>query len=237
MKSLYHFEYKLRELFPSAGLFIIFLLILITIGCSTAPNFIKPDFKQRQIKSIAIMPLADKRNTSEGGDNYKESLSKIENLLVQKFIDKHYDVVSPATVMNVIKESSNQSISHDNLCSLLKVDGILSGELYEYSDEFFIKHSLKMSFKIYDAKGDSLWVNKADDIDRPFLSALGASLGWAIGAAVESNNSSKNKTPIILAGAAAAELIYAVVDGVTDETSQSIDKAFNSLPDAKGYLK
>jgi hypothetical protein len=237
MKSLFHFEYKRKASFSRAGLFIIFVLGLITIGCSTAPNFIKPDFEQRQIKSIAIMPLADKRNTSEGRDNSKESISKIENLLVKKFVDKHYDVVSPATVMNVIKEIINQSISHENLCSLLKVDGILYGELYDYSDIFFIKHSLKMSFKINDAKGDSLWVNNVDDIDRPFLTALGASLGWAIGASVESNNSSKNKAPIILAGAAAAELIYAVVDGVTDETSRSIDKAFNSLPDAKGYLK
>lgn len=237
MKSLFHFEYKRGASFSSAGLFIIFILSIITIGCSTAPIFIKPDFEQRQIKSIAIMPLADKRNTSEGRDNSKESISKIENLLVKKFADKHYDVVSPATVMNVIKESTNQNVSHENLCSLLKVDGILYGELYDYSDIFFIKHSLKMSLKINDAKGDSLWVNNVDDIDRPFLTALGASLGWAIGAVVESNNSSKNKTPIILAGAAAAELIYAVVDGVTDETSRSIDKAFNSLPDAKGYLK
>lgn len=237
MKSLFLFEYKQAASFSKVSLFFLFILSIITIGCSPAPTFIKPDFEQKQIKSIAIMPLTDKRNTSKGKVNSQESLSIIENLLVNKFVDKHYDVVSPATVLNLIKEKPDQNISHENLCSALKVDGILFSDIYEYSDLFFIKHSLKMSFKIYDAKGDSLWVNNLDDIDRPFLSSLGASLGWAIGIAVENNISSKNKIPTIVAGATAAELIYAVVDGVTDETSQSIDKAFKSLPDAKGYLK
>jgi hypothetical protein len=47
----------------------------------------------------------------------------------------------------------------------------------------------------------------------------------------------ENKLPTILAGVAAAESIYVIVDGVTDETSESIDKVFKSLPDAKGTIK
>lgn len=76
-----------------------------------------------------------------------------------------------------------------------------------------------------------------DDVDRPFLSALGASLGWAIGVSVDNKISSKDKVPIILAGVAAAELVYVIVDGVSDETSQSIDGAFKSLPDGKRIIK
>jgi hypothetical protein len=102
---------------------------------------------------------------------------------------------------------------------------------------FFINHSIKMRIKIYDAQGDSLWINDMDDSDKPFLSAIGASLGWAIGVAVDNKIDSKDKAPIMLAGVAAAEVVYLVVDGVSDETSQSIDRVFDSLPDAKVTLK
>jgi hypothetical protein len=102
---------------------------------------------------------------------------------------------------------------------------------------FFINHSIKMHFKIYDAQGDSLWINDLDDADRPYLSAIGASLGWAIGVGIDNKISSKNKLPTILAGVAAAELVYLIVDGLSDETSQSIDGVFHSLPEVEGTIK
>ena len=155
----------------------------------------------------------------------------------KQILDKHYEVISSGTVKNLIKEKEITNLSPENLCSTLKVDGILFSELYDYSDVFFINHSIKMNFKLYDANGDSLWINELDDSYRPFLSAIGASLGWAIGVAVDNKITSKNKLPTILAGVAAAELIYLVVDGVSDETSQSIDKAFKSLPEAKNTMR
>ncbi len=207
------------------------------IGCSSAPTFIKSDYDQKQIKSIAIMPVIDKRNIVEDTVQSQESLSKIEELLSKKIMDKNYDVLSPGSVKNIIKEKEIENMSAENLCSILKVDGVLFSELFDYSDVFFINHSIKMRFNIYDAQGDSLWINDLDDSDRPFLSAIGASLGWAVGVAVDNKISSKNKLPTILAGVAAAEVVYVIVDGVSNETSQSIDRVFNSLPDAKGTLK
>ena len=58
-------------------------------------------------------------------------------------------------------------------------------------------------------------------------------LGWAIGVSVDNKISSKNKLPTILAGVAAAELVYVIVDGVSNETSQSINRVLKSLPDEK----
>jgi hypothetical protein len=94
-----------------------------------------------------------------------------------------------------------------------------------------------MGFKIFDAKGDSLWINVLDDHDRPFLSAIGASVGWAIGIALSNKTSSDDKLSVIVAGVAAAELVYVVVDGIRNETSQSIAGVFRSLPDGKGSGK
>ena len=94
-----------------------------------------------------------------------------------------------------------------------------------------------MGFKIFDAKGDSLWINDLDDSNRPYLSAIGASLGWAIGLSIDNKISSKNKLPTILAGVAAAELVYLIVDGLSNETAQSIDGVFHSLPDVEGSMK
>ncbi|MBK9258068.1 MAG: hypothetical protein IPM42_21705 [Saprospiraceae bacterium] len=166
-----------------------------------------------------------------------ESLSNIEDLLSEKIVDKNYDVLSPGSVKKIIKEKAIENMSPENLCSTLNVDGILFSELFDYSDVFFINHSIKMGFKIFDAKGDSLWINDLDDSDKPFLSAIGASLGWAIGVSIDNKLSSNDKVPIILAGVAAAELIYIIVDGVSDETSQSIDRVFDSLPDGKRIIK
>lgn len=207
------------------------------IGCAPAPIFIKPDYEQKQIRSIAIMPILDKRNMDEDEVKLNESRLNIEKLLTEEIVDKKYDIVSPGSVKNILKEKANENMSPENLCSVLKVDGILYSELFDYSDAFFINHSIKMGFKIYDAKGDSLWINDIDDTDRPFLTAIGASLGWAIGVSVDNKISSKNKLPTIIGGVVAAELVYILVDALSNETSQSIDKVFNSLPEVKGTLK
>lgn len=237
MKSLY--KYNQTGFSRSIRFYLItfFTFGLFMIGCSPAPTFIKSDYEQQEIKSIAIIPVIDKRNIDEDTIQVKESISNIEELLSKKIIEKHYDVITPSTVKNLIKEKEIQDLSPKNLSAILNVDGILFSELYDYSDKFFVNHSIKMRFNIYDAQGDSLWINELDDSDKPFLSAIGASLGWAIGVAVDNKISSKSKLPTILAGVAAAQLIYVVVDGLSDETSQSIDGAFKSLPDAKSTMR
>ncbi len=237
MKSLFKLEYRMERNSIRIYILTFFVFSIIMIGCSPAPTFIKSDFEQKQIKLIAIMPVIDKRNEVEDTVQTHETLSKIEELLSNKIMDKNYDVLSAGSVKKIIKEKAIENISPENLCSILEVDGILFSELFDYTDVFFINHSIKMRFKIFDTKGDSLWINDLDDVDRPFLSALGASLGWAIGVSVDNKISSKDKVPIILAGVAAAELVYVIVDGVSDETSQSIDGAFKSLPDGKRIIK
>ena len=207
------------------------------IGCSPAPTFVKSNYEQKQIKSIAIMTVIDKRNVVEDTVQSHKSISHIEELLSKKITDKNYDVLSPGSVKNILKEKAIENMSPENLCSILKVDGILFSELFDYSDVFFINHSIKMRFKIYDAQSDSLWINNLDDSDRPFLSAIGAAAGWAIGISIDNKISSTNKAPTIVAGVAAAELVYLIVDGLRDETSGSIDGVFHSLPDGKGSGK
>ena len=91
-----------------------------------------------------------------------------------------------------------------------------------------------MGFKIYDAKGDSLWINNLDESNRPFLEAIGASVGWAIGISLDNKISSKDKTPKFLIGAASAVIGYAIIDGILNEISMSIGKGLKSLPDGKG---
>jgi hypothetical protein len=212
-------------------------LTALMIGCAPTPTFIKPDFEQKHIKVIAVMPVVDKRNIAEDTIEVKESLAQIEELISKKILEKNYDVVSVSTVKNLLNRKEIHNLTPEYLCSTLNADVILFSELYEYADVFYLDHSIKMHFSIYDAHGDSLWINDLDDSDKPFLSAIEASLGWAIGVAVTDQISSKNKISTILAGVAAAELIYVIADGVSDETSQSINKAFNSFPDAKGSIK
>ena len=213
------------------------LSTILMIGCAPTPTFIKPDFNQKQVKVIAIIPVIDKRNLPEDSVNTNKIITNIEELLSNKIAEKNYDVISATTVKNIINAKEIKNFTPQFLCTELNADGILFSELYEYADEFYVDHSLKMHLSIYDAQGDSIWVNGLDDNNKPFLSALGASLGWAIGVAVDNKISSKNKLPVILGGVVAAQLVYTVVDAVSDETSQSIDDVLKSLPEAKGSVK
>ena len=183
------------------------------------------------------MPVVDKRNVVENTVQPHGSLSIIEELLSKKIMDKDYDVLLPGSLRNIIKEKRIENISPENLCSLLKVDGILFSELLDYNDVFFINHSLKMDLRLFDAKGDSLWINNIDASDKPYLSAIGYSLGWTIGISVNSSISSEDKSSAILAGVAGAVLGYAIADGIVNETSRSIDGGLYSLPDGKGSGK
>ena len=218
----------------SIYLFTFFICSIIITGCSPAPTFMRPDFEQKQIRTIAIMPITDKRNTIGDTAQSRESLSNIEELLSKKIMDKNYDVITPVSVKNIIKEKAIENISPENLCSTLKVDGILYSELFDYTNIYYINHSIKMGFKIYDAKGDSLWINNLDESNRPFLEAIGASVGWAIGISLDNKISSKDKTPKFLIGAASAVIGYAIIDGILNEISMSIGKGLKSLPDGKG---
>src|ERR1035437_2708469 len=226
----------MKSFFHSISIYLLtfFICSIIVTGCSPAPLFMRPDFEQKQIRTIAIMPVIDKRNKAEDKVQSPKSISNIEELLSKKIMDKSYDVLSPGSVKNILKEKAIENMSPENLCSILKVDGILYSELFDYTDIYYINHSIKMGFKIYDAKGDSLWINNLDESNRPFLEAIGASLGWAIGISLDSKISSKDKTPKILIGAASAIVGYAILDGILNEISMSIGKGLKSLPDGKG---
>ena len=207
------------------------------VGCSTAPTFIRTDFDKTHIRSIAIMPVSDKRNVSEDSKLAAKNVSDIEKSLSETLIEKKYDVLSADSIK--IKTNSIQSgkMTQAQLCSMLNVDAILYSDLYDFSDVFLVNHSLKMSYKMFDAKGDSLWLNNMDDMDRPFVSAIGSTLSWGIGVSTDNNISSADKLPTILAGVAAAELVYAAVDGLSNEMAQSINKVFHSLPEKKGISR
>ena len=218
----------------SIYLFIFFIGSIIMTGCTPAPLFIRQDFEQKQIRTIAIMPVTDKRNTTGDTAQSNESLSNIEKILSERIRDKNYDIISPGSVKNILKEKAIENMSPENLCSILKVDGILYSELFDYTDIYYINHSIKMGFKIYDAKGDSLWINNLDESNRPFLEAIGASIGWVLAISLDNKISSKDKTPKILIGAASAVVGYAIIDGILNEISMSIGKGLKTLPDGKG---
>ena len=218
-------------------LIIFFICSMIMTGCFAAPTFMRPDFEQKQIKTIAIMPVTDKRNITGNTAQSYENVSNIEELLSKKITDKNYDIISPGLVKDIIKEKTIENMSPENLCSILKVDGILYSELFDYTDIFYINHSIKIGFKIYDAKGDSLWINNLDASNRPFLEAIGASIGWAIGISLDNKISSRDKAPKILIGAASAVVGYAIIDGILNETSMSIGRGLKSLPEGNGSGK
>ena len=71
----------------SIYLFTFFICSIIITGCSPAPTFMRPDFEQKQIMTIAIMPVTDKRNTTGDTAQSHESLSNIEKILSERIID------------------------------------------------------------------------------------------------------------------------------------------------------
>ncbi|MCA0446094.1 MAG: hypothetical protein LCH54_07685 [Bacteroidetes bacterium] len=223
---------KIKSLIPGT-LLSIFVFSNLMLGCSSAPLFIKSDFEKQKIRSIAVMPVINRCTETEDKDQVRKNESAIEESLVKTLTEKKYSVLSPVSVKTTLNEKEIENLSPANLCSLLNVDAILFSEVFEYSDVLLLNHSIKMNLKMVDAKGDSLWLNNLDDNDKPFISAIGPTLGWGIGISNNKNIPSDEKLPTIVAGVAAAELVYTLVDVLSNETSQSIDGVFQSLPSKK----
>ena len=99
------------------------------------------------------MPVTDKRNTTGDTAQSNESLSNIEKILSERITDKNYDIISPGSVKNIIKEKANENKSPEELCLILKVDGILN-EISMSIDRGF--HSLP------DGKGRGIGIIKQD---------------------------------------------------------------------------
>lgn len=208
----------------------LFISSHLMLGCSTAPLFIKSDFEKEKIRSIAVLPVVNKCKGTEDQNQVRKNLSTIETSLVKTLTEKNYAVLAPEAVTNILKEKETDNVSTVSLCSLLNVDAILYSEVFDYSDVLLLNHSIKMNLKMVDAKGDSLWLNNLDDNVQPFVSAIGPTLGWGIGISNNKKIPSNEKVPTILAGIAAAELVYTLVDVLSNETAQSIDAVFDSLP-------
>ncbi len=234
MKLLQKNNSTVTYLFFALGIF------LLIFGCTPAPLFIKPDFGQKQIKSIAVIPVTDNRESNKDTTHTNKSLVGIEKIITEELLDKEYDVLTPVSVHNVfnnqsISEKEVGAMSSSDLCTLLKVDGILFSSLYYHNDVFFIDHSLKMNFKLYDSAGDSLWINNLEENNKPILYALGFGIGAGLGSSGSGGGESKGT--LVVAGIVGAFIGVAIADGIVDEQAGFIEKCLYSLPDGKGSGK
>lgn len=233
MKLSNHFLSRKIKSFIPFSLLVIFAFSILMQGCSSAPLFIKSDFEKKKISSIAVMPVSNRFSEAKEKDQVKNNISKIEESLVQTLTGKKYTVLSPESVKTALHKMEIENLSPEKLCSLLNVDAILFSEVYDYSDVLLLTHSIKMNIKLVGSTGESLWINNLDDNDKPFISAMGPTLGWGIGISNNKNIPSDEKLPTIVAGVAAAELVYTLVDVLTNETAKSINEVFHSLPSGK----
>jgi hypothetical protein len=203
------------------------------IGCAPTAQFLKSDFEKKQIKTIAIIPVVDRRTDDKDTVESQELMTDIGELLSEKIMDKDYDVVSSSSVNKIIKEKNISNMTPANLCSELKVDAVLFSNLFEYNDVFFINHKLNLNYKLYGADGASLWQNLSQGSSSPIFYFLGGALGWTIGISSNEQISSDNKSVAILAGVAGAAVGVVIGDALVDDISRYMDEGLMSLPDGK----
>lgn len=218
-------------------LLVTFSICLIFSACTPAPLFIKSDYSEKQIKSFAVLPLADKRESFSDSLSTDDTIKELEQLITEEILDKDYDVLTPMSIRNILKDKSIpknrvKDIPISDLCSLLKVDCVLYSNLNYHNDVYFIDHSLTMDFKLFNSIGDSLWTNNIDASNKPILYALGYGLGAGLGSSGYGGNESKGA--LIAAGIVGALLGVAVADGIVNEISGFIEQCLYSLPDGKG---
>ena len=74
MKSFFFLARRSVKITLLIYLFTFFIGNIFLTGCAPTPIFIKSDYDQKQIKSIAVMPVTDKRILNEDTIRNNENL-------------------------------------------------------------------------------------------------------------------------------------------------------------------
>jgi hypothetical protein len=156
-----------------------YLVIIISAavfltGCAPTPIFLKSDYnKKNSLGTIAVMPTWDDRVR----ENDPETMKSIESKLTDALIDRYYDVLSPEKTFRVLEEKgysekSLDTLSPQQICRALSVDGVMNSSLHDYDNIFFIHHKLVMDLQLFSANADTIWMHYIDESSIPIIPAI-----------------------------------------------------------------
>lgn len=218
---------------------VISLLLLGVYGCGSAPpTFLQTDYENRAVETIGILELKGKTILNDEFEISDEDLKKVENNVIEKVLNRNYDVVGPIKYEKFGRDS-DQDLTKEliaEICKKENVDAILFSSISKYEDNYLGQHSLQMNFKLFKANGDSIWVDNAELDKNSLLGFFGLVTGVTIGMFVypygtglEPSTSTK-----LVIGLGIGVLAGLLAEGLTNYISTTISERFATLPEGTG---
>jgi hypothetical protein len=237
----------IRLIITKAFVVVLTLIIfgILLSGCTPKPIFLRPDYNDRtSFKTVAVMPVVDSL-AGTGSQVICHSLSK---KLEDKLKDRNYDVLSADNVVsmltaNGVAENDIATLSPQNICRMLGVDGILTSSLTKYTNAFMIHHQLDMGLRLWNSKGDSIWIHRASGNEITAVNNVGYIVSGIIGAksAQTSTGSGVGKSSGEISDGAAIGIGVGVgllagmlVEAFRNFDNETLSGYFKTLPDGQG---
>jgi hypothetical protein len=218
--------------------FLIVLFLVFIYGCgSVPPTFLLSDYENNPVKTIGIFELKKDNFSNDEFEISKEDFNNVESIIIEKVLDRDYDVVAPIEYtgfgIDSDKDLTKEFITE--ICKKWKVDAILFSSISKYEDSFLGQHSLQMNFRLLKDDGDSIWTDKINLDRNSLLGFFGFVVGVTVAVLVYPDDTGSLSTGTRAAfGLGAGVLGGLLAEGLTNYISEAIAKRFETLPEGGG---
>ena len=220
------------------SILLIIILGLGVYGCGSAPPiFLQSDYENKALTSIGILELKEESVLNDEFEISEEDFKSVESIVIEEVLNRDYDVAAPV-IYKSYEIDSDEDLTKEmifKICEKEKVDAILFSSISKYEDNFLGQHSLQMNFKLFQANGDSIWVDQVDLDKNSLPGFLGFIVGITLGVAIYPDETGTLSTSTRFAfGLGAGVLGGLLGEGITNHISTAISERFKTLPEGVG---
>lgn len=148
------------EIMRQSKLFFLFIAIIFFIGCATPHHLLVEDYKNRNLRSIAVLPVQNETPNLQAPDVFRP-------IVFQKIKQKGYEspelsfIDSQLAGKDIREAGQIHSLTPQDLGKLLNVDALLYTTVTEFSTTYLVAYasiSVGAKFELKDARtGELLW--------------------------------------------------------------------------------
>ncbi len=166
---------------PPQKLLICLFAIIFIIGCATPQHLLVEDYKSRNLRSVAVLPVQNETLHLQAPEVFRP-------IIHQKVKQKGYESPAPSFIDSKLAEKGIReagqvlSLTPQDLGKLLGVDALLYTTVTEFSTTYLIAYAsitVGAKFELKDARtGELLW--QADHRVKDMKGGMEQSLKFAI---------------------------------------------------------
>ncbi|MBW2558427.1 MAG: DUF799 family lipoprotein [Deltaproteobacteria bacterium] len=161
-------------IYKTKKIFLLCVVACVISGCASGiPHTIIPDYNQRGIRLIALVPVDNKTNDKQAAQLLREDI--LENLYFKGYPRIPLDMIDEKLTADCgwnLEKNSGRNISPEVIGDLLGVDAIMYCSLLEWKTSFisvYAPTTVSVSLELKDAEtGANLWSSRYSVTDRHY---------------------------------------------------------------------